>query len=497
MAALEMNAEYFGVSTLQLMENAGCAVAREVAKRFEKNCTVTIFAGIGGNGGDGMVSARHLGCLGYSVNIVLIGKPSNIKREIVKKNWEALRFMTDSVKAVVADDSALIPKVEGEIAIDALLGTGARGPLQHPILDAVRVLNQTSCFMVAIDIPRGVDSDTGYVANEAIEANLTVTFHRAKRGLIEAKDCVGELVVADIGIPREAEKYVGPGEVLLTRKKRRRETHKGDYGRVLVIGGSETYSGAPALAAMAASRVGVDVVYVATPKKTAHDISSMFPSLITIKLEGDHLSPGNCPILKGFIEKASAVVMGPGLGLHRDTMAAVKILFETIEESKIPLVLDADALKGFADFKHKVDFPLVLTPHGGEFQILVKEVLSERVEERTKKVMEVAKKLNATILLKGPVDIVSDGERLKLNEIIHNPGMTVGGTGDLLSGIVGALLSQGFDPFRASVSGIFINGAAGDFATNERGYHILPTDLIDWVPRVIDNPMSHITVRRT
>lgn len=496
MAALEMNAEYFGVSTLQLMENAGGAVAREIAKRFDVGAAVAIFAGTGGNGGDGMVAARHLSCLGYGVSLVLVGSPSDIRREIVRKNWEATMFMADSIKIIVADDSALIPEIEGKVAVDALLGTGARGPLKHPVSDAVRVLNEASCFKVAVDIPTGVDSDTGQVAGEAFRADLTITFHRAKRGLLEAKDYVGELLVADIGIPREVEAYVGPGDVLLTRKPRPSETHKGDYGRLLVIGGSETFSGAPYLAAMAALRTGVDIAYVAAPVETAHDIASMSPSIITVKLKGDHLSPESCPVLRAFLEKSSAVVMGPGLGLHKETVAAVKELIGAVERSKVPLLLDADALKAFAESKHRVDFPLVFTPHGGEFQILTGRELPKELESKVERVRAMAEELNATILLKGPVDIVSDGKRVKLNKIIHNPGMTVGGTGDVLSGIVGALLSQGFDPFRAAVSGVFINGAAGDFAAHEKGYHLLPTDLIEWIPKAADDPMSHIAVRR-
>jgi NAD(P)H-hydrate epimerase len=188
--------------------------------------------------------------------------------------------------------------------------------------------------------------------------------------------------------------------------------------------------------------------------------------------------------------------MGPGLGLHKETRMAVKELIKIVEKSKIPLLLDADALKACAEFKFHVDFPCVLTPHSGEFQILTgKEVLKD-VGEKIEQVSETAKELNTTILLKGPVDIVSNGIKTKINKIVHNPGMTVGGTGDVLSGIVGALLSQGFDPFRAAVAGVFINGAAGDFAAQERGYHLWPTDLIEWIPTVMEDPMSHIDVRQ-
>jgi NAD(P)H-hydrate epimerase len=496
MAALEVNAEYFGVSTLQLMENAGRAVAGEVTKRFERSSKVIILAGTGGNGGDGFVAARHLSNLGYSVDVVLIGRPTDIKRTIVKSNWDAITFMTDSVKIVVADDSSLIPDINGDVAIDALLGTGAHGPLRQPILEAVRVLNAATCFTLSVDVPTGVDSDTGCITNRAVKADMTVTFHKAKRGLLEAKSYVGDLIVADVGIPREAETYVGPGDVLFTRKARLPESHKGAYGRLLVIGGSDTFSGAPFLAAMAALRTGVDLVHVAAPSQTAHDIAAMSPNLITIKLEGNHLFPEHCGVLRTFIENSTAVVLGPGLGLHRDTVTAVQGLIELIGKSGTPLLLDADGLKSFAEFKYTACTPLVLTPHGGEFQTLTGKELPQRLGEKVDLVRETARDLSATILLKGPIDVVSDGTRVKINKIIHNPGMTVGGTGDVLSGIVGALLSQGFSPFRSAVSGVFINGAAGDFVLRERGYHMVATDLIEWIPKVMDDPQSHVAVRR-
>ncbi len=497
MTALELNSEYFGVSTLQLMENAGSAVAREIAKRFRAGSSVTVFAGTGRNGGDGMVAARHLANLGYKVGLTLVGNPNDIKREIVKKNWEALSFMPDSINTVVANDSTLIPRPEGEVVVAALVGTGAHGPLRHPISDAVKLLNGCPCFKVAVDVPPGVDADTGQVSEEAFRADLTITLHAAKKGLLKAKKHVGELLTVDIGIPRAAETYVGPGDVFLVRKPRPYETHKGDYGRVLVVGGSETFSGAPYLASMAALRTGVDIVNVAAPKETAHDIASMSAGLITVKLEGDHLSPSNCQVLEDYIKKSSAVVMGPGLGLHKETVAAVKQLIGVVEKLKIPLLLDADALKAFAEFKHRVDFPLVFTPHAGEYQILTGKTLPKELKERVEMVRATGKELNAAVLLKSPVDIVSDGKRVKLNRVAHNPGMTGGGTGDVLSGIVGALLSQGFEPFSAAAGGIFINGAAGDFAAHEKGYHLSPTDIIDWIPKVVDDPMSHMAVRRT
>ena len=496
MKAIEMNAEYFGVSPLQMMENAGNAVAREIAARFNPdNTRVTIIAGTGGNGGDGFVAARHLSNLGYEVSVILVGRVNEIKKEIVKKNWKAIKFM-DSVEKVEVHDSSLIPKITGDVVVDALLGTGAKGSLRPPILQVVKALNEAQCFKISVDVPTGLNSDTGKVSDECVKANLTITFHRSKKGLLKAKSFVGELVVANIGLPKDVETCVGPGDVFLIRKPRLPDTYKGYYGRLLIIGGSETYSGAPALSAMAALRVGVDLVYIAAPRETAHDIASFSPNLITVKLEGEHLTPSDTIIINRFIQRALAVVIGPGLGLHRETIMAVKEIVEALEVAKVPLLLDADGIKAFSEFKHRVKTPVIFTPHAGEFKILMGKELPKELGKKVEVVSRAAKELNGVILLKGPVDIISDGKRVKVNEIIHNPGMTVGGTGDVLSGIVGAFLSQGVEPFRAAVAGVFINGAAGDFVAHHRGYHLLPTDIIDWIAKVMDDPMSHISVRR-
>jgi hydroxyethylthiazole kinase-like uncharacterized protein yjeF len=498
MNALEMNGEYFGVSRLQMMENAGHAIAMEVeSRRTNEASTTLVFAGVGGNGGDGFAAARHLACLGRNVTVVLVGHPDQIHRDEVAKNWAAIQFMTDSVQTILAGDSTLIPPVDGDVILDALLGIGAQGPLRPPILHAVQRINELHGFKVAVDVPTGVNADTGAVLNDAVKADLTITFHRPKRGLLKATTYVGDLVVAPIGLPNEAETHVGPGDVSLVWTPRSPRAHKGDFGRLLVVGGSDTYSGAPALAALAALRVGVDIAYIASPRATAHDVASMLPSFITVKLEGEWLSPRNVPTVKRFLHRSTAVVLGPGLDLHEETVEAVTELITIIEDAKIPLLLDADGLKAFAKCRHQVDFPLVLMPHAGEYRILTGDDLPETIPEKVDHLKTTARNLGAVVLLKGPVDIITDGDRVKLNKYAHNPGMTVGGTGDVLSGIVGAFLSQGFDPFSAAAAGAFINGAAGDFVAYERGYHLLPTDVIEVIPKVIDDPMSHTKVRRT
>jgi NAD(P)H-hydrate epimerase len=496
MRALELNAEYFGVSQLQLMENAGHNIALEIASRFKPDKSVAIFCGLGGNGGDGFVAARHLSSMGFNVTVILAGKAKEISHKAALENWNALQFLKESISIHEVYDSSLIPDITADIVVDALLGTGTKGKLKPPISQLVEKINALDAFRVAVDVPTGIDSDTGEILGTAVKANLTITFHRTKKGFENAKEHVGELIVKDIGLPKEFEKFAGPGDVLLATKSRPSESHKGDFGRLLVIGGSETFSGAPALVALAALRTGVDLAYVAAPEKTAHAIASMSPDLITIKLEGTHLNVGNVSALKTYIEAANAIVLGPGLGLHSETREAVKTVVDAVEGAGKLLLLDADGLKAFAEFKRKLNVPLVLTPHAGEYAILTGKKLPEGLKEKVSEVQKTATELGAIVLLKGPVDIISDEKRFKLN-FTGNPGMTVGGTGDVLSGIVGAFLAQQIDPFEAAVAGAFVNGAAGDFVFEEKDYHMVPTDLIQRIPQVLNDPMSHLKVRKT
>jgi NAD(P)H-hydrate epimerase len=380
--------------------------------------------------------------------------------------------------------------------VDALLGTGTKGELRPPILQLVKKINSMDAFKVAVDVPTGVDADTGEVLGEAVKADMTVTFYRSKKGLAKAKKYVGDLTVKDIGLPKEFERFAGPGDVSAVVKRRLPESHKGDFGRLLVIGGSETFSGAPTLVAQAALRTGVDLAYIAAPEKTAQAISSLSPDLITIKLTGDHLNPGNLNQLRPYVEACDAVAVGPGLGLHDETKRSVKLIVDAVERFGKALVLDADGLKAFASFKRKLKVPSVLTPHAGEYSILAGKKLSGVLDRKVADVQKTSASLNAVVLLKGRVDIVSDGKRFKLN-LTGNPGMTVGGTGDVLTGVVGAFLAQRMDPYDAAVAGAFVNGAAGDFVFQEKGAHMVASDLINWIPHVLNDPMDHLKVRGT
>jgi len=243
MRALELNAEYFGVSRLQLMENAGHNVAVDVAARFPQAKNVAVFCGLGGNGGDGFVIARHLSSLGFKVTVILAGKAKEITDKAALKNWEALQFLKNSISIYEVYDSALIPEVTADVVVDALLGIGTKGKLRPPILQLVQKINLMNAFKVAVDVPTGIDSDTGEVLGEAVKANLTITFHKTKKGLEKAKEYVGELIVKDIGLPKDLESFAGPGDVSLVVKPRPLEAHKGDFGRLLVIGGAKAFPG--------------------------------------------------------------------------------------------------------------------------------------------------------------------------------------------------------------------------------------------------------------
>lgn len=496
MRALEINSEYFGISLMQLMENAGSNVAKEIALRFPKNNKVTIFCGLGGNGGDGFVAARHLLGLGFQVSVILIGKSKWISHNSALKNWNSLKKLDNFIEIIEISDSSDFIEINSEIIVDALLGTGSKGKLRQPIRKAVEFINSLDGIKVAIDVPTGIDSDSGKFFENAIKANMTITFHKIKPGLLRAKKYSGEIIVKKIGIPNQLEKLIGPGDVSLANSFRALDAHKGDFGRLLVIGGSKVYSGAPALVSLAALRTGVDVVYTSSPEKTSFAISSFSPNLITIKLKGKHVNLNNLDTLSPYIKNVDAVVIGPGIGLHEETVDFVESCIIDVEKTGIPLLLDADGITAFAKFKRVLRNPVVFTPHANEFKSLSGVNLPIKREERIIEVEKLAKELKAVILLKGETDIISDLKRTKLN-YSGNPGMTVGGTGDVLSGIIGGLLAQKNDPFEAAIVGAFVNGAAGDFAAEKLGYHMLATDLLEWIPHVLDDPMDHIRVNKS
>ena len=490
MVAIEMNAEALGVSTQLMMENAGRAIANEIASRFPKGSKIVAVSGLTGNGGDAFTAARHLVCQGYEVESWILGDPKNITLKNSRVNYNAITHMTQSIIIKSIRDSSLIEPIEADVVIDGLIGTSLRGQLRPPFLQMVQAINASDAYKVSVDIPTGMEATTGDIHGEAVKADLTLTFHKPKTGYRNNPGATKELIQTSIGIPPEAEYYVGPGDIFLTYKERSSDSHKGMSGSLLVVGGSETYFGAPALASLAAYRLGVDLVYTAVPESAAQAVASYSPSMITCELEGERFTPENLSKIEKLLGKVSAVAIGPGLGMADDTVDSVGRLVEMVGKKGLPLVLDADGLKAYAKTPVKLGSPTVFTPHGKEFKLLTGKTAEGTHLEKGETVSKAAKQLGGIVLLKGEVDIISDGEYTRYNWT-GNPGMTVGGTGDVLTGIVGGYLSQKTEPFYAACSGAYLNGKAGDNVYEKKGYHIMPEDLLVEIPKVVEECLSH------
>jgi NAD(P)H-hydrate epimerase len=282
--------------------------------------------------------------------------------------------------------------------------------------------------------------------------------------------------------------YVSKKDLSTILPKRRKEAHKGDYGRLLVVGGGSRYVGAPALVGLAALRSGVDLAIIAAPERAAWTINSFSPDLITIKLPCRDLEPSALPELRNELKLSNAVVIGPGLGTLAKTHDAVIELARMLREEhpSLPALFDADGLKALASERSlPKGMPWVLTPHAKEFERLTGTDLPSDVNGRAHQVKAAAEELGCTILLKAWIDVIaSPGGEVRLNRT-GNPGMTVGGTGDVLAGIVGAFLAQGVEPFRAAVAGAWTCGRAGDFCLKERGYYFVASDLLEKLPKIL------------
>jgi hydroxyethylthiazole kinase-like uncharacterized protein yjeF len=458
MQSLDTNCRYFGLHPLQLMENAGAQIAREI-RNFAVGKKIAIVAGKGNNGGDAFVAARHLS--GFHITIYLLGRSRDITTYEAKKNWDILRELNfEMMELHDVEDMRLH---EHDLILDAIFGTGVRGPIKGLEAQAIDAINSCQKPIVSVDSPSGIGT------NKFVQSDLTVTFHRLKTGL------EGEVKVVEIGIPSEAEFFVGPGDLALINK-RFESSHKGDNGRILVIGGG-AYTGAPALAGMAALRSGADIATIATPSCISHIVAGFSPNLIVRDLEGDHLNTKNLDVLMDLIPRHDVVVLGMGLGRDPETTEAISKIIPMCNK----VVIDADALLPDMPFKG------IITPHAGEFRrisgISLPDPYQSNYSERIEPLKRYAKELGLVVLLKGRVDLITDGEIVRGNAT-GNAGMTVGGTGDVLAGITASFYSRA-SALRAAVAAAFVNGRAGDLVQKEKDYGLLATDLIEKIPQAM------------
>lgn len=463
---LDANASHHGVSQATLMENAGRGVAETILERYNaRRCC--IICGPGNNGGDGLVAARYLSkhC---QVDVFLVKRP---KSTLAQKNLRRAKQLGVPVHYCREETFNEVLQ-RSDVAIDAMLGIGITGALRPPYDDIATALNESDATVVAVDVSTGMGQQV------AVQPATTVTFHAAKDGM--TSDNSGDIIVHDIGIPQEAIRQVGPGDMAWYPPHAKR-SHKGDNGTVLVVGGGP-FTGAPALAALAALRAGADLAVAAVPGQAWQPVASFSPDIIARRLNGDVLQPGHLDAITAMLDRADSLVVGPGLGDAAETMEAVDALLDTCIERGMPAVVDADAIPAMAD--KTATGNLIVTPHAGEFKKLTGTAPSDELEERGRTVQAAAKAHNCTILLKGWVDVISDGGTVKYNHV-GNEGMTVGGTGDVLSGVTAALLAVDVPAFNAARMAVFLNGTAGTLSFEQKSYGMTATDVITRLPDVV------------
>ncbi|HUL61510.1 MAG TPA: NAD(P)H-hydrate dehydratase [Methanocella sp.] len=464
MRALEANAGYCGVGEAELMENAGKAVADVIVARYSPRRTLVV-CGRGNNGGDGFVAARYLELGGHKAVVLLLGRSADVKQGPAKDNLEKLFDLgVDVVEA--ATPEALHPEAfqKFQLIVDAVLGTGSRGVPRGIEREAIEIINASGKPVVSVDVPSGLDPRTGR-CEVCVRPELVVTFHAPKKGL-EPFRCE----VAGIGIPDRASAYAGPGDLAGIRT-RGDCAHKGACGRVLVVGGGP-YTGAPALVALAALRAGAGWATVAAPRRAADIVAGFSPDLITAPLTDEHkIVERDVEVVAPLVARHDVVVIGNGAGRDPETLAALARIIGLCDRA----VIDADALQP--------DMPLkgIVTPHCGELKRI--SGIDCAAGDPAPAVREFSAARHVVTLLKARPNVVTDGERLKLNDT-GNPGMAVGGTGDVLAGIAGAFYTRN-DAFAAAVAAAFVGGAAGDRAFEDKGYWLTATDVIGCIPYVM------------
>ena len=438
MRAVEENAVALGYPSLLMMESAGRAVADAVLASDPDR--ILILCGRGNNGGDGMVAARYLQHID-AVDVVYPECSSMTPSAAAQASL--LRHCAAALHPVrCAVDVKPLGRLfdEADVIVDAMLGTGASGAVREPLATLVAGANASPAPIVAVDIP-----------TPGIRANRILSFHRPK---VEGAD------VADIGIPLDAEIYTGPGDLLLV-PARSPGAHKGAGGEVLVIGGGP-YQGAPYIAAMGALRAGADIVRIASPAYIP------MPDLIYERLEGKAITEEHLATILSLVDRTDVVVCGMGLG--KESHDVVLAIAEAAERA----VFDADALARPLPAAKRT----IYTPHAGEFARMTGREPPADLAARARCVR--GARTTGTVLLKGPVDVISDGARVRFNRT-GTPAMTVGGTGDLLAGIAGALFCR-MPAFEAAGIAAYVNGRAGMRAAEGRGCGMLATDMLDFIP---------------
>jgi NAD(P)H-hydrate epimerase len=451
---------------------------------------VLLLAGKGNNGGDAFVAARHLAAAGCTATLVLLCRRTEIQ-DAALHHFQQLVGVTIQELAALDELLEIVRESAPAVVVDGLFGTGLKGDVREPSAGAIRFINSLGLPVVAADIPSGLDGDTGEVHGVCVRADVTVTMALPKIGLLQpaAVEYVGRIEIADLGFPEKFVEEIQTEIEMISRAdvaallpRRRRAANKGDFGHLLIIAGSEGFTGAPVICARAAARSGAGLVALAVPREIYPIVAGLCPPEV-MPLPWDKLES---------FDKFDAVAIGPGLGRGP---AAVQQVANCLANCPVPLVVDADALNILAAdtaLWGKLGSSLVLTPHPGEMGRLIGKSAKEVQAHRWEIARAFVEEHNVTLALKGAGTVVTEKSgKLWINST-GNPGMAKGGMGDALTGIIGALLGQGLAPLDATRAGVFLHGLAGDLAAQKVGETaLMVTDLIESLGAAFERTLSH------
>ncbi|OIN97817.1 bifunctional ADP-dependent NAD(P)H-hydrate dehydratase/NAD(P)H-hydrate epimerase [Candidatus Desantisbacteria bacterium CG_4_10_14_0_8_um_filter_48_22] len=503
MAGIEEAAEKHGVSRAQMMENAGRNAALEAIKLLPgfKRKKICVLCGKGNNGGDGFVAARHLGERGTSPEVFIFNDVKDLS-PLAKKNLGLLRKSGGNVHSVKATGGLARDLRDCGAVIDALFGTGFRGEIKGIEAEAISLLNSTDSLKISIDVPSGLNADNGEVNGACVAADHTFTLGLPKKGLMlfPGAEYAGKIKVLDIGIPRG---LVGTSWLnMITREDaasvlepRKQDTHKGTYGRVFIISGSAGMTGATTLACLGALRSGAGLVTAGVPASLNNILEIKLTEAMTKPLpETENRSLGEeafGEILR-FSEETDAVAVGPGLSRAGKTC---RLAVEIIEGIGKPMVIDADAifaLKGNAEIlKKRKASTTIITPHPGEMAFLTGKTIGEIQSRRIEAAKDFSAEYGVVTVLKGARTVIACPEGNVWINLTGNPGMATGGSGDVLAGIMAALLGQKISALGSAKTSVYIHGLAGDLAAEEKGeIGVIASDIAEKVPYAIKSIMN-------
>lgn len=493
--------EEYGIPSIVLMENAGSEAARQMGVIMGdlQNKKIAILAGKGNNGGDGYVIARHLYNQGAKVRVFLVGSKAEVVGDALI-NLEIIINMGMDVIEVVHDgdwDKVKIAMNFTDCLVDALVGTGFAGQLSGNMAQVVESINKANKLVIAIDVPSGLNADTGQISGIAVKAHHTITFSLPKQGLLlyPGATYAGDVSVADIGIPRKLLRDDNIKQNMITSHgianmlmKRSPDAHKGSCGKALIIAGSKGLTGAAALTSNATVRAGAGLVTLGVAE-SLHDIMEIkLTEVMTRPLAevvAGALGQGAVHDIQEMSLQSDVVAIGPGMGRHIDTLAAMRQLIKTAEK---PLVLDADALYALVDhidILTEVKAVPILTPHAGEMARLIGLTTDELEQDRVYITRQSAIDWGSIVVLKGARTLVAfpDGE-VYIN-ISGNAGMATGGTGDVLTGVIAAFIAQGLSSHEAALAGVYIHSLAGDIVAKGGMIGMTASDVIRALPAAI------------